>query len=310
MLKMPTQPQTIRQVSSLSMKLYGYSFFDALPYSLALSMVIQAPFLGYGQNNSGLQHLLFKNEVTQTGLPGSIIRFTESLAINLPLTLLGLILFAALICKMNSVMSHKIMSLTEGFVIGVRKLPQMFLLTILYNFLCAMGFILLATVFFANPTDTHGFADVLHDAALTLNHLSGTLFFFTMLFIFLSLPSVYFSIAVAFSFGNLLVFHQSIKRAILQSLIMAWGNFWRIATVLSIPLTAYSILFALCGCLVSVVLGPHGMQNKADVESMFSIFLTLLNTLMFPCVIAFYLTQLYDLKSRHAAKETLARLSS
>jgi len=140
MYEKPTAPRSIREVFNDAIRIYKGTGRGTWMLALALTLVATIPSLLWEQQlMPALSDNLEDALSAATALPDSPTAWISTL-LAIPVFL---IFCSALIANINGVATGKAVSAGEAIGVGVRLLPRMFLLCMLYFCIAAVGFLLL-----------------------------------------------------------------------------------------------------------------------------------------------------------------------
>ena len=136
----PTAPRSIREVFDRAIRIYKGTGRSTWMLALALELIAAAPWLFWQQQftptlSDNLQHAL---AALTASLSSPALWLTTLIAIPI-----YLILYSALIANINGIAAGRAVAAGEAIGVGVRLLPRMLLLGLLFVCIVAAGLILL-----------------------------------------------------------------------------------------------------------------------------------------------------------------------
>jgi len=269
MFRLATQPQSIGKVLDSGLRLYMVSFLGVVGFAIGAGVIGVIP--------SVVVEVVLLQEITTENIGIGVFSFL------LAFILLSIALYGAIFVRMGGVTGDIPIRFIQAIMIALKRLPRLLLVFVLYGIALVLATLLGAIVLFVIP------------APIGL--------------VVVAIPPTIVGLALYFGVPAALLDDDSAIRSLIHSHRLVWGNWWRTATVLSVPMIIYFALtaglFTLYGTLIAI-----GGRSSPDIGGMVLLYggQIFINAALVPMIYAITITQYHDLKLRKEGGDLAARI--
>ena len=256
MFRLATEPQSIGKVLDSGLRLFTGSFAGVIAFAFIASLLGVVP--------SVVAELILAQAITTES-----IGLGTMIATYLVFLFLSVALYGAILVRMGGLAAGKAMTFGQAFAIGVRRIPKLSLVGLLYVLVVLLGTVALV------------------------------------------IPGIVLGLTLYFAVPAALLDNEGITESLSRSHRLVWGNWWRTATVMSVPFVIYLALYIGLFTIFGTMVALSG-EVSGNVSAMVVLYggQIIVTAAGLPLIYAVTITQYHDLKLRKEGADLAARIET
>lgn len=254
MFQLATQPQSIGKVLDSGLRLFTGSFAGVVGFAFIAAVLGVIP--------SVIAELVLAQLVTTETLG-----ITTMVAVYVVFLLVSIALYGAILVRMGSFAAGNTMLFSQAFAVGVRRIPRLLLVGVIYLLVISLGTVALI------------------------------------------IPGLLFGLTLYFAMPAALLDNETALDSLSRSHRLVWGNWWRTATVMSVPFVIYIVLYVGLFTVFGTMVAISG-EVTGNVSAMVVLYggQVVITAIGLPLIYAVTITQYADLKLRKEGTDLAARI--